>query len=264
MSARRLRIDLAYDGTEYCGWQFQPRDRTVQGVLEQALTRLQGDRPARVRGAGRTDSGVHALGQVADVLLDTDETDDRLEHALARLLPGDVRATRVRTVAEDFHARKHARSKSYIYRLDRSRRGDPFRLRFASHLPGALDEARLDAALARLPGRRDWSGFTAAACTVEDRVRTLTEASYVESDRGEGLFRFRADGFLTYMVRNLVGTLVEIARGRMTPEIVDLMLETGDRSLGPPTAEAKGLCLEQVAYPACYDPGANEPSTDGA
>jgi tRNA pseudouridine38-40 synthase len=244
---RRLRLLLAYDGTEFAGWQVQPGQRTVQGVLESALSRLNGDRPVAVRGAGRTDAGVHALGQVADCGYAGDLDDRAVLHALSRMLPDDLRALAVGTAAPGFHARHHALSKVYVYRVDRSAHGDPFLRRYVAWRPGELDREALERALTRLPGQRDWSGFTAAACPVEDRVRTLTVARYEEAD-DLGRFTFAADGFLTHMVRNLVGTLLEIGRGRFAPEHVERVLGSGDRSLAGPTAPAAGLFLERVVY----------------
>jgi len=247
--ARRFRIDLAYDGTAFEGWQVQPRGRTVQGVLEQALTRLQGGRVVRVRGAGRTDAGVHARQQVVDCLLETPLAEAELEHALAAMLPEDLRPLRVRVVPDAFHARRDASSKTYRYRLDLSRRGDPLLARYALHHAGPLDLEAMREALALLPGRRDWSGFAGSACTVRDRTRCLTEATYAEGPEGEGWFSFSADGFLTHMVRNLVGTLLEVGRGRFEPGRIGRILAAGDRQLAGPTAPARGLILWEVAYP---------------
>lgn len=245
---RRIRIDLAYDGTDYHGWQVQPAARTLQGTLQEALSRLCGGAAVTTRGAGRTDAGVHARAQVADAAIATGLDDAALARGLAALLPEDVRPTAVATVPDPFHARLSAVAKSYRYTLDRTPWGDPFRARFSLHHPHPMDLDAVREALARLPGTRDWSGFAAAGCEVEDRVRTLTEASLSVGD-GSLAFVFRADGFLTYMVRNLVGTLLEVARGAMPPEAVDRILASGDRALAGPTAPAKGLCLESVEYP---------------
>jgi len=244
---RRLRLLLAYDGTDFAGWQVQPDLRTVQGVLTAALTRLNGDRPVSLRGAGRTDGGVHALGQVADCAFAADLDDAGVAHALSRMLPDDVRVLAVSTVPDGFHARRHARAKVYVYRVDRSAHGDPFLRRYAAWRPGALDLPAMEQGLTLLPGRRDWSGFTAASCTVEDRVRTVFEARYAE-ESALGRFTFSGEGFLTHMVRNLVGTLLDVGRGRFAPERIREVLESGDRALAGPTAPAAGLFLERVVY----------------
>jgi tRNA pseudouridine38-40 synthase len=247
-AVRNVRLDLAYDGTAFTGWQVQPGRRTVQGTLEAALSRLQGGEPVRLRAAGRTDAGVHARGQVADGLVRSRLEDAGLARALACILPTDVAVLRVRTVPHSFHSRRDARAKTYAYRLDLTAHGDPFLARFAWHHPWPLDHERLAAALARLPGRRDWSGFAGAASTAASHVRCLSEARHEVVGGAEARFEFRADGFLNHMVRNLVGTLVEIASGRMPPERLDRILAEGDRRLAGPTAPARGLCLERVAY----------------
>ena len=247
---RRVRIDLAYDGTAYSGWQVQPGVKTVQGVVEEALGRLHGGRAVRLRGAGRTDSGAHARGQVADAWVATRSDDAGLAVALDHMLPADVRPRRVLTVAPAFHAQHDARLKTYRYLLDISPHGDPWRGRYALPFPGALDVEAVEAALALLPGTRDWSGFTGSSCTVGDRVRTISEARLRALRPGLIAFVFTADGFLTHMVRNLVGTLLAVGRGTFGPERVTEVLTTGDRRRAGPTAPAKGLCLERVVYDA--------------
>jgi tRNA pseudouridine38-40 synthase len=245
---RRVRLDLAYDGTAFAGWQLQPGRRTIQGTLEEALSRLQGDESARVRGAGRTDAGVHARRQVADCLLASRLDDGELAYALRGILPADLRALAVRTVPQEFHSRRDAVSKSYRYRLDLSPHGDPFLARFALHPLQSFDRSAVEAALERLPGRRDWSAFAASVCEVEDRVRHLEEARYEQPSPEQGWLSFTADGFLTHMVRNLVGTLLEIARGRMAPDRLEAILDSRDRRLAGPTAPARGLILWEVRY----------------
>jgi tRNA pseudouridine38-40 synthase len=250
---RRIRLDLAYDGTDFAGWQVQPGERTVQGVIEEALSVIHGGAVVRVRSAGRTDSGVHARGQVADAEVLVALEDERLLRALRSMLPRDVRPVALRTVASSFHAQHDAVSKTYRYLLDRSPHGDPLLARYALHHPHPMDLDAVAEALARLPGRRDWSGFAGAACPHDDRVRDLTLASCREISPGLLAFDFSADGFLTHMVRNLVGTLIDVARGKFRPERVDEILASGDRTLAGFTAPAHGLCLERVEYRA--EPG---------
>jgi tRNA pseudouridine38-40 synthase len=253
--ARRIRIDLAYDGTDFAGWQLQAVGRTVQGILEAALSRLHGDTPVRVRGAGRTDAGVHARGQVADCQLTTRTTDDELLHALRCMLPADVAALDLRTVPHNFHSRRDAAGKTYRYLLDLTRHGDPLLARYALRVRHRLDRDVLLAALARLPGKRDWTGFAGAACTVDNRTRHLSEARCIEAPDGKLWLSFSADGFLTHMARNLVGTLLEIARGHYSVERIDEVVTTGDRSLAGPTAPARGLYLWVVRYPELSNSG---------
>lgn len=246
--ARRVRIDLAYDGTEFCGWQLQPGRRTVQGVLERALAELHGGERVALRAAGRTDAGVHAHGQVADGRVRLRHDDGNLVYALRRLLPPDVRPIELRTVPDGFHSRKHARSKTYHYRVDRSAHGDPFAARYALHHPTALDDACIEQALALLPGRHDWTGFTTLRCDKEDPVRELTAARMTRRSGGETCFEFEGQGFLRYMVRNVVGTLLEIGKRRMPVEQVTEILERHDPLLAGPTAAPHGLHLMRVRY----------------
>lgn len=253
-SARRVRIVLAYDGTAYAGWQIQPERPTVQGVIRDALARIQGSGAVQVRGAGRTDAGVHAAGQVADAEIRSRLGDDDLRHALRRVLPRDIRPRDVRTVDPSFHSQYLARSKTYVYRVDRTRDGDPFVARYAANEPRELDLDAVQDGLRRLPGTRDWTGFAGSACDKDDRVRTLTEASWSAAAPGVLSFRFTADGFLTHMVRNIVGTLLEVGTGRFRPERVDEILERRDRTLGGTVAPARGLCLLRVRYDGFEDP----------
>ena len=261
---RRVRIDLAYDGTAYAGWQVQPGLPTIQGALEEALARIHAGRPVRARGAGRTDAGAHARGQVADALVAARADDGALLASLSSLLPGDIRPRRVLTVDTAFDARQRAIEKTYRYLVDTSPLGDPWLARFTLASAGRMDEGAIDAALARLPGRRDWSGFTAAACEVHDRVRTMTVARRGSPRPGLLAFTFTADGYLTHMVRNIVGTLLEIGRGRFGPERVDAILETGDRALGGATAPAKGLALLRVVYDASFGGDSGDAEEAGA
>ena len=194
---RRLRLDLAYDGSAYAGWQMQHNAPTVQEMLERALARINGDRRVVVHGAGRTDSGVHARQQVCDFVLDSPMNDDDIAHALAKLLPDDIRPLRVGSVDDSFHAQFSATAKSYRYQLDLSRYGDPLQARYAWHLGKPLDQAAIDAALTWIPGEKDWSGFAGSKCTVVSKVRDVTDATF-DRDGDRGFFHFRANGFLPY------------------------------------------------------------------
>jgi len=249
MTRRRIRIDLAYDGTDFEGWQLQARGRTVQGTVEAALTRLAGERPVRLRAASRTDSGVHARQQVADGLIATRLDDAALARALHALLPPDVSATRVATVASGFHSMRDALHKTYGFLVDLSPHGDPLIARYAVRHPYPFDLDRVRRGLEMLPGRRDWSGFADSRCRIRDRVREVRRAEWRSEPDDRGWFVFTADGFLTYMVRNMVGTLLEIASGRMQPERIARILESRDRRWAAATAPARGLCLWEIVYP---------------
>ena len=191
---------------------------------------------------------------MADGLIDSRLDDAALARALAKILPPDVRPRELRTVPEEFNAMHDAVRKTYRYRLDRSPHGDPLIARFALHYPYELDVERVRAGLARLAGRHDWSGFADSRCRIENRVRTLVRATYRERGR-RGWFTFCADGFLTYMVRNLVGTLLEIGAARRSVDTLDRILETGDRRLAAATAAARGLCLWRIEYATEHAPG---------
>jgi tRNA pseudouridine38-40 synthase len=189
------------------------------------------------------------MHQVADCEIRSRLDDASLEQALRTMLPPDLRPLSARSSAPSFHARKEAVSKTYRYRLDLSRHGDPFAARYALHHPHRLDPEILNTALRQLVGRRDWSGFAASACDKIDRVRHLTEARVERPSTDRLCFTFTADGFLQHMVRNLVGTLLEIGGERMPLETIAEVLSSGDRNRAGPTAPSRGLCLTRVRYP---------------
>lgn len=245
---RRIRLLLAYDGTAFSGWQFQPGSRTVQGVLIRILTELNGGEAIHLRGAGRTDTGVHAEGQVADCLIRCRLEDTDMLHALRRMLPEDVRPVGLQTVPETFHSQHQARAKTYRYVLDHSPHADPFAARYSCHCPVPLDFDRMADAVSRLPGRRDWSGFASVAAPPGNRVRNLTLAEMNRDGADRTTFRFRSDGFLNHMVRNMVGAVLEIGNGRFGVERIDAILSTGNRYLAGKIAPARGLTLENVEY----------------
>jgi tRNA pseudouridine38-40 synthase len=174
------------------------------------------------------------------------------------MLPPDIRPRRVLTVPDAFHAQHDANSKTYRYLVDTQPYGDPWLSRYALSVPFTLDLSAVDAGLLLLPGTRDWSGFTGSACTVDDRVRTMSEARLISLRPGLMAFSFTADGFLTHMVRNLVGTLLAIGRGTFAAERIAEVLATGDRWRAGPTAPAHGLCLQRIVY----DESSGGPSGD--
>ena len=246
---QRIALTLAYDGTDFSGWQFQPRDRTVQGVVEQALSTIL-EEPTRVHGSGRTDAGVHALAQIAHF----DCADDRAglpwDRALNALLPEDVRVTHVRLVADDFHARCSALEKTYEYTLWTHRPYClPERRRFVWNC-GQVDQAAMETAAELLTGERDFAAFQNVGTPVKSTVRTLRAIDvHPGLTEFETIWRLRADGFLKQMVRNLMGCLVACGQGRMDPAAAREILEGRDRSLAPATAPPQGLRLISVRYP---------------
>jgi tRNA pseudouridine38-40 synthase len=250
---------LAYDGTDFEGWQVQARRpggapaRTVQGELEAALSRLDGGAPVRVRGAGRTDAGVHALGQVASFSLARASVAAALQRALNGLLPVEVRVRSAALAPEGFDARRHAVSKLYRYELDNGPVQLPTRRRYAAHLPSALSRGPVAEAAALYLGRQDFASLASSGGSAKTTVRTLTrsEAAW----EGDTLvYEAEADGFLRKMVRSLVGGLIAAGRGAMSPAELRRALEARDRRAWPPPADARGLTLVRVDYEASAAP----------
>lgn len=244
------RLIVSYRGGGHAGWQRQENAVGVQQVVEEALGRL--GRPARVVGAGRTDAGVHARGQVAHLEPLTEEAAPlplrALVHGVNRHLPEDVRVMAAERVADGFHARKHAAGKVYLYRLRRAPVLSPLDAPFVVRLGEDLDLEALRAATSELPGRHDFSAFALAGGAHRQPFRTVTEAGWLEHE-GELRFRITGDGFLRGMVRSLVGTLLEVGRGRRSPEGFRRLLTGRPRGEAGPTAPARGLCLDRVEYP---------------
>lgn len=242
------RILLAYDGTDFLGWQSQARGRTVQGALEQSLARLSGGARIAVAAAGRTDAGVHALGQVACFRLDRDWRPEDLTRALNGTLPQDVRAIEASLAGSDFHARRSALSKLYRYELDTARIQLPTRRRYAGHAPFSLDPERVQGAAALLLGRHDFASLASAGSDVKTTERTVLRSDVRFS--GETLvYEVEADGFLRKMVRSMVGGLLAAGRGTTTVAALEEALHARDRSTWPAPAPACGLCLVSVRYP---------------
>lgn len=245
------RVTLAYDGTDFLGWQSQATGtgvRTVQGELENALARLAGagERVA-VAGAGRTDAGVHADGQVASFELVRAMDPEDLVRALNALLPRDVRVLDAALPVAGFHARRSAVSKVYRYVLDIGPVQLPTRRRTAGHVPWQLEPERVHAAAALYLGRHDFKSLASSGGSVETTVRCVTrsEACF---DGGTLVYEVEADGFLRKMVRSLVGGLVSAGRATVTTEELRAALEARDRRRWPPPAEARGLTLVCVRY----------------
>lgn len=263
----RLRLELAYDGTDFCGWQLQARDRTVQGDLESAIKRIL-NTEVRAQGSGRTDSGVHALRQTVHF----DVPDDRLSipwvRALNSILLQDVRVLSARVVPESFHSRYDALRKGYAYTLWLGRTPvNPLRRRYVWGC-GLVDVDAMRAAAAVMEGTHDFSCFQNSGTPVKTTVRTLEPIRFEAGiNEHELVLRFVADGFLKQQVRNMVGCLVEAGRGKVFPETVRSIMDEADRSAAPATAPPQGLCLEWVEYPSDLDgvplPGESDGGIDG-
>lgn len=246
------RITLAYDGTDFEGWQRQARGaRTVQGALESALARLAGGERVQVAGAGRTDAGVHALGQVASFALEREMEPAALLRALNALLPEDVRVLEAALAPAGFHARRSAVSKLYRYELDTGGVQLPTRRRLAGHVPWRLDEEAVAAAARLYVGRHDFASLASSGGSVKTTVRTVTRSEAVFLAGGGTLvYEVEADGFLRKMARSLVGGLIAAGRGAVSLEGLARALESRDRRGWPAPAAARGLTLVRVCYPA--------------
>jgi tRNA pseudouridine38-40 synthase len=255
----RFRLTLAYDGTDFEGWQSQARVRpvrTVQGVLESAPSRLVDAVRVPVAAAGRTDAGVHALGQVVSFELPRHFEPELLIRALNGLLPPDVRVLDSAIVPEAFHARRSATSKLYRYAMDTGMVQVPLRRRFVAHLPGPLAEAPMRAVAALYLGRHDFASVASAGGSVRTSVRIVTRSELRfgltagESGSPTVVYEVEADGFLRRMVRSLVGGLVAAGRGTVSVEALGRALEARDRGGWPAPAPARGLTLVRVDYAA--------------
>jgi len=244
-SLANYRVILCYDGTDFKGWQRQPRERTIQGTLENALFKITGQL-VTVHGAGRTDAGVHAEGQVANFRVTTRLGRDEFLRALNALLPDDLKAVSLHKVHPDFHARKSARSKTYRYRILQTSRISPFVVRYVLHWPHRLDVRAMRKAAALFAREADFSAFSSNRELHPVRKVVL---SNIRKKGDEIIFTIRADGFLRYMVRTIVGTLLEVGRGKIPPERIEELFREGLRSLSSPTVPARGLCLIKVDYP---------------
>lgn len=246
---RTLKLTLQYDGTDYVGWQRQASGTSVQGLLEDALAPIDGG-PVTVHGAGRTDAGVHALGQVCSFSLTASLEPARLTRALNAVLPPDIRVTGAEVAPDGFHARFSATGKIYDYRFVAGPVVSPFARRYVWHVVQRLDLPAMRAAAAMLVGEHDFAAFQAARSKVHTSVRTIRRIDWSGAGTSEDplVMQVEGNGFLRHMVRNIAGTLVEIGTGRRAAEAMAEILHARSRSEAGPTAPASGLFLRQVLY----------------
>jgi tRNA pseudouridine38-40 synthase len=243
---RRFKLILEYEGTAYHGWQVQPGLATIQGVLQATLTRI-ASVPVQVTGAGRTDAGVHALGQVASFSADPRLDTLTLRKALNANLPRDIVVCRVEEASPDFDARRSARSKTYRYTILRRDYPSAWLARHSLYVPYPLDVEAMAEAARVLIGTHDFSAFRAGTCTAATPVRAVLDASWrVAGDLVH--FEITANAFLQHMVRIILGTLLEVGRGKRTPSDVATILASRERRRAGKTAPPHGLCLVEVHY----------------
>jgi tRNA pseudouridine38-40 synthase len=270
--AQTWKISLAYDGTDFFGWQIQPDRPTIQGELQAALGRVTGETPLP-QGSGRTDAGVHALAQVASFVLSAPIPPDNLRRALNRTLPSSIRILQAGTVPSGFHARHSAVAKTYEYRILRGEVSSPFVARYVYECLWKIDPVILQESARIFLGEKDFLSFAASdpdrsarsAAAASDEVsdeeatcaggtvRTIFFSAWEERrvEAGELLvYRVRGNGFLHHMVRNLVGTMIEIGRGQLALDELPRILAARSRSSSGPTAPARGLFLHSVEYAA--------------
>jgi tRNA pseudouridine38-40 synthase len=251
---RYFKLTIAYDGTDFHGWQIQAAEKpTIQGEIVSVLCRLTQEQ-VLLHGAGRTDAGVHALGQVASFRTQSTLSAGEFQRALNALLPLAIRIINAEEVGPDFNARWSARDKTYRYRLYRGKVVPPMIWRYVLHYPFPLNEDTMREAAARFVGVHDFASFAASTGSEEDDKERSTEreiysTELVRSPDGEELiFTVRGRSFLRYMVRKMVGTLLDVGRGKLTPADIDRLYELKDRSKSGPTVPPQGLCMVSVDH----------------
>jgi tRNA pseudouridine38-40 synthase len=251
---RHFKLTIAYDGTDFHGWQMQGRDRpTVQGEIVSVLRRLTQEN-IQLLGSGRTDAGVHALGQVASFRTQSGLSAAEFQRALNALLPQTIRIVGSEETGPDFNARWSAKGKVYRYRLYRGKVVPPFVWRYVLHYPFPLNEDAMRAAAERFVGVHDFSSFAASTGSEDDdRERNMQREIYAtelkRTEDGEELwFTVHGQSFLRYMVRKMVGTLLDVGRGKLVPEDIDRLYELKDRSKSGPTVPPQGLCMMSVEH----------------
>ena len=249
MVMTRYKATISYDGTLFSGFQRQPGARTVQEEIEKTLLRLNSGEPVTIHGAGRTDAGVHAYGQVIHFDLPQIRDVEKLRFGLDTQCPDDIDIVKIEIVSEDFHARYQKHRKTYEFLVDIGRPKNPMMRHYATAYPYPVDVSVMQEAIKDLIGTHDFTGFTASGTAVENKVRTITEASLtVDEKTGFLVFTFSGNGFLYKQVRNMVGTMLKIGNGRMPVSQIKTVLTSQNRQLAGPTAAGNGLYLKEIIY----------------
>jgi tRNA pseudouridine38-40 synthase len=246
MGLRNIKLTISYDGINYSGWQYQHGKRTIQGELQRAISELTGTF-IKANGASRTDTGVSALGQVANFLIDSPIPTENFVKAINHRLPHDIVVTEAVGADRDFDASSSAKSKLYRYTIFTGKKRNVLKTRNCWHRPAALDVAAMDAAAKILIGKKDFKSFASAADKRESSIRTIMQCQLMQEDKWLYI-DIEADRFLYNMVRNIVGTLVEIGRGKWKPEKINEILKAKDRTAAGPLAPPQGLCLMWIKY----------------
>jgi len=246
-TVRNIKLLIEYDGTNYQGWQVQPKGPTIQGILEEKIGLLTGQ-PVQLFGSGRTDSGVHALGQVAHFKTQSQMDIHTIRRALNSLLPHDIVIQKAEEVDEGFHARKYSKSKIYEYRILNRNLRSAFHRGYVWHIPQKLNLTEMKKATQSLIGEHDSSAFRTVGSPTRTTVRRVIRAEWKRGRDGLIRFEIEANGFLKQMVRSIIGTLVEIGKGRMEAAEIREILNSRDRKEAGPTAPAQGLFLKEVKY----------------
>jgi len=243
---QNIKLTIEYDGTEYCGWQKQKNGPSIQGHIEKALRIIFGERIKTV-GAARTDSGVHALQQTANFKTSSKLPSEKIEKALNSNLPKDIVISKCVAVGDKFNAQFSAKSRIYQYLIWNGRKRSPLNSRFSFHFAHKLNETSMKKAAALLLGKHDFSSFKGSKGVTKNQIRTITNIS-VKRKNDFIIIDIEADGFLYNMVRNIVGTFIEVGKGKMKPEVLKHIISLRDRRIAGPTAPACGLTLLKVKY----------------
>lgn len=244
----RYKAIISYDGTNFHGFQRQPKGRTVQEEIEKTLTKMASKR-IEIHGSGRTDAGVHALGQVIHFDFPYERPLEKMRFGLDTQTPDDIAVKNVELVAEDFHCRYLVKEKTYEFRVDIGKPRSPFRRFYASYYPYPINVEKIQRALPDFLGTHDFTSFCSTGSSVDDKTRTIYEANLQVSEAGDELiFTFRGDGFLYKMIRIMVGTLLKIGNDRMPEDGIPAIIAAKDRNLAGPTAHPEGLYLKEVSY----------------
>ncbi|MCK9275788.1 MAG: tRNA pseudouridine(38-40) synthase TruA [Syntrophales bacterium] len=244
---RNIRITIEYDGTRYNGWQRQPNGTTIQELLETAVEKIVNHK-IKIIGSGRTDAGVHAINQIANFRTGSAIPEYNLVRAINSMLPPDIAVKDLVEAEESFHARYDAKCKLYVYYLYNREVRSPLLDRYSWHYRGRLDTEKMQEALEGIKGTHNFSSFCASGDDAADHVRTVFDASVTHCKNGMITFMIEADGFLRYMVRNIVGTLIEAGNDKISPGEIKNILASENRNMAGITAPPRGLFLKEVRY----------------